>query len=131
PSNPTRKPTDVVGNETGGRTKAREVERRRPINLSELTEREAAVPLRTETTGGGKTKRKHRPEFPNRASWLKERLRERSWNKHDLLRHGGPDNKTVQKILNSLPVRADILEKLADALSKHKGTVAVLEIPQD
>lgn len=70
------------------------------------------------------------PQFPKRASWLKNRLRERSWNKHDLSRHGGPTHKTVQKVLDGFPVREDVLQKVADALSK-RGTVTVLEIPQD
>ena len=74
-----------------------------------------------------------RQPFSNRASWLKERLQERSWNKHDLSRHGygGPDHKTVQKILDGLPVREDVLHKVADALAKRKRTVTVLDIPQD
>jgi hypothetical protein len=71
------------------------------------------------------------PQFPKRASWLKDRLRERSWNKHDLSRHGGPDRKTVQKILNGFSVREDVLQKVADGLSKQKGKVTVLDIPHD
>ena len=34
-------------------------------------------------------------QFLKRASWLAERLRERSWNKHELWRRGGPDHKTT------------------------------------
>lgn len=70
------------------------------------------------------------PRFPNRASWLKDRLRERSWSKHDLSRERGPAHKTVQKVLDGLPVREDILQKIAEALSK-RGAVTVLDIPQD
>ena len=69
--------------------------------------------------------------FPARASWLKERLRERAWNKHDLSRQGGPDNKTVQKVLDGFRVREDVLQKIADALSKRRGAVTVIDIPQD
>jgi hypothetical protein len=68
--------------------------------------------------------------FPARAAWLKDRLRERSWNKHDLSSHGGPDHKTVQKILDGLSVREDVLEKVAKGLSMKNAEVNVLDIPQ-
>ena len=71
------------------------------------------------------------PQFPKRASWLKDRLRERSWNKHDLSRQRGPNHKTVQKVLDGFAVREDVLQKVADALSKRHGQVSVLDIPQD
>jgi hypothetical protein len=76
------------------------------------------------------------PQFPNRASWLKDRLQERSWNKHDVQRQGGPDRKTVQKILNGQQIREDVLEKLATALSKAPASkrlpsVTLLDIPRD
>lgn len=76
------------------------------------------------------------PQFPNRASWLRERLRERSWNKHDLSRQRGPDCKTVQKILDGQRVREDVLEKLATALSKAPDSkrlpkVTLLDIPEN
>jgi hypothetical protein len=72
-----------------------------------------------------------KPQFPNRASWLKDRLRERSWNKHDLARQRGPDHKTAQKVLDGLSVREDVLEKLAIALSKKGTKVTLLNIPPD
>jgi hypothetical protein len=80
----------------------------------------------------GQTKDEDR--FPDRAAWLKERLRERSWNKHDVSRQGGPDRKTVQKILDGRHVREDVLEKLAKALSnapvwKKLPAVNPLDIP--
>ena len=67
--------------------------------------------------------------------WLNDRLRERSWNKHDVSRQGGPDRKTVQKILDGRPVREDLFEKLAEALSKAPASkklpaVNLLDIPQ-
>ena len=76
-----------------------------------------------------------KPQFPDRASWLNDRLRERSWNKHDLSRQGGPEQKTVQKILDGRRVREDVLEKLANALSKAPvakklPAVKLLDIPQ-
>jgi hypothetical protein len=63
-------------------------------------------------------------------SWLHYRLHERSWNKHDVSRQCGPDHKTVQKILDGLPVREDVLEKLAKALSQKKATVETADIPK-
>jgi hypothetical protein len=75
-------------------------------------------------------------QFPNRAAWLAKRLQERSWNRHDLYRQGGPHWKTVQKVLDGQPIREDKLELLAIALSKAPASkklpkVALLEIPQD
>jgi hypothetical protein len=72
--------------------------------------------------------------FPARAAWLRERLRERSWNKHDVARQLGPDHKSVQKILDGYSVSEDVLEKLARALSKGGpskivSTVDVVDIP--
>lgn len=69
--------------------------------------------------------------FPNRAAWLKQRLRERSWNKNDVRRFGGPDRRTVQRVLDGLRIREDRLEELAQALSKKAGTVKPLDIPSD
>jgi hypothetical protein len=71
------------------------------------------------------------PLFPKRAKWLSDRLRERSWNKHDLSRFGGPDHKTTQKVLDGFAIREDALAKVAEALSKRLGEVTVVEIPQD
>lgn len=71
--------------------------------------------------------------FPKRASWLKERLRERAWNKHDVRRYGGPDYKTVQKILDGKVVREDGLEKLVEALNKKKkaSEIKLSDVPTD
>jgi len=68
------------------------------------------------------------PEFPKRALSVKEELRKRFWDKNDVMRMGGPDRKTVQKILDGRSVRPEVLEKLVRALSK-KG--AVSGIPND
>ena len=72
-------------------------------------------------------------KFPNRSSWLKNMLRERGWNKHDLGRNGGPDYKTTQKILDELPVREDVLIKVAAGLSApgKVSKVEVIDIPND
>jgi hypothetical protein len=87
------------------------------------------------------------PQFPKRAAWLKDQLWWRGWNKHDLARHGRLDHKTVQKILYALPVREDVLEKMAKGLSmgtirnhgtpaedgvgKQKSEVTMADIPRD
>ena len=71
------------------------------------------------------------PRFSTRASWLQDRLRERAWNSSDPHRQRGPDRKTVQKILRGEPVRDDVLEKLANALSMKFAKVDLLDIPQN
>lgn len=71
------------------------------------------------------------PEFPRRAEWLRERFRERSWNRNDPLRQNGPDPKTIDKILAGQAVREDVLERLASALSNKWAKVSVIEIPQN
>jgi hypothetical protein len=68
---------------------------------------------------------------PARAAWLKDRLSERAWNASDPHRQRGPDRKTIQKILRGEAVRDDVLEKLANALSKKFAKVELLDIPQN
>lgn len=68
--------------------------------------------------------------FPNRALWLKDKLLERGWSHSDPSEFGGPDRKTIEKILRAEPVRNDVLQKLANALSKTTK-VMVFDIPQD
>ena len=70
-------------------------------------------------------------EFPKRADWLQTRLKERAWDENDVQRQGGPDRKTVQKILRGEEVREEVLEKLARALSAKKNKVDLLDIPSD
>jgi len=69
--------------------------------------------------------------FPKRAAWLKQRLQERAWNKNDVARFGGPDRRTVQRILDGFRVREDGLEQLAHALSKKGRKVEPADIPSD
>jgi hypothetical protein len=99
-------------------------------NLAGTTPPGADEPARTEAgraahQPSGK-RRDPIPQFPKRASWLNERLRERSWNKHDVERKNGPHHKTVQKILDGWHVREDALMKLAEALS---AAPAKLKLP--
>jgi hypothetical protein len=78
------------------------------------------------------------PEFPNRAKWLRDRLAEREFNKHDLRKHGGPEHRTTQKILDGLAVQEDIHRKVIAGLQSkrtHKGltlpAVKESDIPND
>jgi hypothetical protein len=88
----------------------------------------AAVPEQMAIAASGR-RAGPQPEFPKRASWLRASLQERSWNKHDLARQGGPDHKTVQKILDGFPVREDVLGKVVAALAKKGGKPTALDIP--
>ena len=70
-------------------------------------------------------------QFQARTAWLKDRLAERAWNRNHPAKHGGPDPKTIDKILAGRDVREDVLEKLATALSKKRKKVDLTEIPRD
>jgi hypothetical protein len=61
------------------------------------------------------------PGFPKRAEWLKDRLAERGWNKHDLQKGGGPEHRTTQKILDGFDVQEDVLRRVIAGL-KSKPT---------
>ena len=92
----------------------------------------AELPTGAKTkSGSGPERRQPVPNYPARASWLKDRLLERGWSNSDPSEYEGPDRKTVQKILRGEAVRNDVLQKLADALSKRHDKVNVLDIPQD
>ncbi len=69
--------------------------------------------------------------FPTRASWLRGRLLERGWSNADPSEYGGPDRKTIEKILRGEAVRNDVLEKLAYALAKKHAKLSVVDVPQD
>ena len=106
--------------------------------LLELTESARRPEARPEPNSGSVTNLENRHEVqPNdepyrrRAEWLKHRLLERGWSTSDPYRQRGPDRKTVQKIIRGKPVRNDVLENLAEALSKKHGKVSVLDIPQN
>ena len=70
-------------------------------------------------------------EFPRRADWLRARLKERNWWQSDINRQSGPDRKTIRKILNGEPVREDVLDRLAKALSRKYHAVDITDIPTD
>ena len=93
-------------------------------------------PLLAERPAPGERSEQETAPAKTLASWLATRLRERSWNKHDVERHSGPNHKTVQKILSGEPVRAETLNKLARALSNAPSSlklpqVNLLDIPAD
>lgn len=73
------------------------------------------------------------PQYPNRATWLNQRLTERQWTKHTVQGHEGPEHRTVQKVLDGQSVGDLVLNRLATALSQSKKhpPVAVVDIPQD
>ena len=65
-------------------------------------------------------------EYPKRAAWLNRSLRDLGWSDADPAAWGGPDRKTIQKILRGKPVTNNVLKKLADALSKPSGAHLVI-----
>lgn len=69
--------------------------------------------------------------FHERAAWLDKCLYDRTWNKHDLAKWGGPDHKTTQKVLDGKKVRPDVLEKIVYALSEKRAKVKIEEVPQN
>ena len=91
---------------------------------------DSAASVQPVTFNGGNGKNPE-PQFPKRASWLRDRLLERGWGNSDPSKYRGPDRKTVEKILRGEVVRNDEIDKLADALSSKPPKVSVLDIPQD
>src|SRR5262249_26988282 len=72
-----------------------------------------------------------RETFSNRAAWLRQQLDERDWSERDPCKFSGPDHKTIAKISAGLPVRDDVLERLANALSRGGKAVTLVQIPRD
>jgi hypothetical protein len=58
------------------------------------------------------------PRFLNRARWLRDRLLERNWSSNQPSLFGGPDHKTIKRILHGLSVQDGTLDKLITALNK-------------
>jgi hypothetical protein len=73
------------------------------------------------------------PSFPKRAKWADDRLKEREWDWNHPSRFGGPDRKTVKKILAGKYVQIGALAKLVTALNRiRKGkNIEILDIPTD
>jgi hypothetical protein len=83
--------------------------------------------------------RTHEPRQPGadtafrRAAWVKDRLIERKWDHNRPQEFGGPDRKTMKKLLAGLPVHDGTLDKLIVALNKlpRGKTLAPADIPND
>jgi hypothetical protein len=90
----------------------------------EQSENEPSLPIRQAITP--KT-------FPNRATWVNDRLKERGWDWNDPYRFGGPDRKTVQKLLAGKYVQIRAIEKLVTALNRRKigSAVRILDVPNN
>jgi hypothetical protein len=71
--------------------------------------------------------------FPTRAAWTHDRLKERGWDHNHPMGWGGPDRKTMQRILKGLKVKPDTLSKLVVALNKAQGRpkIGILDIPDN
>ena len=87
---------------------------------------DAPKPSNPITVAGKKT-------FPNRAAWVRDRLKERDWDWNDPNRFGGPDRKTVQKLLAGKYVQIRALTKLVVALNRKKkgDAIRILDVPND
>ena len=103
---------------------------------------EPAQPLSTESLPPHKAIAAPPLQFPNRAAWLKERLRERHWSPLKLEQKAGPgglDHKTIQKVLDGVKVTNGVLDRLATALSNYTprpggavlNRVTEFDIPRD
>jgi hypothetical protein len=72
-----------------------------------------------------------KPQFPERAKWLKVKLKERGWGRQNPYKYRGPDPKTIDRILRGDPVRDGSLQTLAAALSAKGLPVNLRDIPND
>ena len=69
--------------------------------------------------------------YPGRAAWVREQMGIREMTPYRVRTVGGPDPKTVERILDGRPVGDQILYKLAKALSHDGQAVSYKDIPQD
>ena len=101
-----------------------------PVSSSHASEGPVGIKLKQLREEAGLTKR---PTFPLRAQWIKDRLKERGWDRNDIARSSGPDVKTVQKILDANFVRESGLEKLVVALNHKKfgRAITLLDVPSN
>jgi hypothetical protein len=63
--------------------------------------------------------------YPERAKWLRKKLRECGRSLRDLEADGGPSHETTGRILAGLAVQSRVLQKLAKTLG-----VQIIEIPR-
>jgi hypothetical protein len=77
------------------------------------------------------TQKEPEVEFPGRAKWLDDYLREHHLTPAALRKRGAPDRKTLKKILRGKKVTDGVLEKLAASLSrKGFAPITTEDIPQ-
>lgn len=62
----------------------------------------------------------------SRAEWLRSKLKERGWTRHDLERNNGPHWKTTNRILDGKRVRQTVLHKIARALGIDHSDIPAL-----
>jgi hypothetical protein len=67
---------------------------------------------------------------PSRAEWIRAQLKECGWSSSDPIGFGGPDRKTVERIMRGERVHNNSLKKIAVALSAGRKTpMSVSDIP--
>ncbi len=72
--------------------------------------------------------------FPKRAAWLKDEMRKRgAMTAYGLHKQGGPDAKTIRKILDGKPVRDPALDLIVTGLSNagqqvKRGDIRIIEL---
>jgi hypothetical protein len=103
----------------------RESAKRNPPQSAPVTERRKKAP--SEPAG-----------LTHRASWTRARLRERAfhgrpWDHNTPQGFGGPDRKTMKRILAGLPVHEGTIEKLLTALNKKEvgRPIELSDVPSD
>ena len=70
--------------------------------------------------------------FYKRAAWLRTQMAARKrMTVYQLHKAGGPDKKTINRILAGYPVREEVLARLAAGLSHDNPPVAVEDIPSN
>ena len=68
---------------------------------------------------------------PLRAAWLQKQLDEHGWSKYRLAAFGGPDPKSVQKVLDGLAVTEEVFQKVLQGLSAGGVKVDLDKVPKD
>jgi hypothetical protein len=69
--------------------------------------------------------------FPKRAAWLTAEMAKRSMTPYSLHKAGGPDPKTIKRILDGVPVREAKLVLIVNGLSHANDPVRLDDIPSE
>lgn len=104
------------------------------IVLCELLE--AAGPIAREPMTAASNPRAAKSQsamvFQNRAAWLKEEMSKRDHMTPNRLRAvGGPDKKTIARVLSGQAVHSRVLHKLVAGLSHDGARISISDIPND